>query len=86
MEPPQKIDEVVLTGLWVLFSLLLALCASCLLCSLLYFVLLLWSLRRSAPLVLFGGLTLDYFPQNKCQYTYFLNSKLPYERKSIRIL
>ena len=27
---PQKIDEVVLTGLWVLFSLLLALCASCL--------------------------------------------------------
>ena len=52
---PQKIDEVVLTGLWVLFSLLLALCASCLLCSLLYFVLLLWSLRRSAPLVLFGG-------------------------------
>ena len=47
---PQKIDEVVLTGLWVLFSLLLALCASCLLCSLLYFVLLLWSLRRSAPL------------------------------------
>ena len=44
-----------MTGLWVLFSLLLALCASCLLCSLLYFVLLLWSLRRSAPLVLFGG-------------------------------
>ena len=56
MEPRKKlirkIDEVVLTGLWVLFSLLLALCASCLLCSLLYFVLLLWSLRRSAPLVL----------------------------------
>ena len=42
-----------MTGLWVLFSLLLALCASCLLCSLLYFVLLLWSLRRSAPLELF---------------------------------
>ena len=38
MEPRKKlmIDEVVSTGLWVFFSLLLALCASCLLCSLLY--------------------------------------------------
>ena len=40
MEPrkKQKIDEVVLTGLWVLFSLLLALCASCLLSAVLIVV------------------------------------------------
>jgi hypothetical protein len=44
---PQKIDEVVWTGLWVLFSLLLALCISCLLCSLLYFVLLLQHRERA---------------------------------------
>ena len=37
MEPRKKNGEVVLAGLWVLFSLLLALCASCLLCALLYF-------------------------------------------------
>jgi hypothetical protein len=34
MEPRKKLMMSFLTGLWVLFSLLLALCASCLLCVL----------------------------------------------------